>query len=120
MPANTFVLDSVPHAWLFPRVSAVVHHGGSGTTGAGLRAGVPSVLVPHMGDQPFWARRLSELGVGPQPVPRPQLTAERLTAAITNAITDTGMQARAAALGERIRAEDGVGRAIGIIEGYKQ
>ena len=56
LPANMFMLDSVPHAWLFPRVSAVVHHGGSGTTGAGLRAGVPSVIVPHMGDQPFWAQ----------------------------------------------------------------
>jgi sterol 3beta-glucosyltransferase len=120
LSANVFVLDSVPHAWLFPRVSAVVHHGGSGTTGAGLRAGVPSVLVPHMGDQPFWSRRVAELGVGPQPVPRRQLTAGRLAAAITNAISDSGMIARAAALGERIRAEDGIGRAIGIIEGYNK
>lgn len=120
LPANIFVLDSVPHAWLFPHVSAVVHHGGSGTTGAALRAGVPSVLVPHMGDQPFWARRVAELGVSPQPVPRRQLTAGRLAAAITNAITDTGMHARAAALGERIRAEDGVGRAIEIIESYNR
>ncbi len=120
LPANMFVLDSIPHAWLFPRVSAVVHHGGSGTTGAGLRAGVPSVLVPHMGDQPFWAQRVVELGVGPQPVPRRQLTAGRLAAAITSAITDLDMIARAAALGEHIRAEDGIGRAIAIIEGYKQ
>ena len=117
LSANMFVLDSVPHAWLFPRVSAVVHHGGSGTTGAGLRAGVPSVLVPHMGDQPFWAKRVVELGVGPQPVPRRQLNADRLAAAITGAVTDPGIQASASALGERIRAEDGIGRAIDIIEG---
>jgi sterol 3beta-glucosyltransferase len=120
LPANVFVLDSVPHAWLFPHVSAVVHHGGSGTTGAGLRAGVPSVLVPHMGDQPFWARRVAELGVGPQPIHRRQLTAGRLAEAITSAITDSVMYARAGALGERIRAEDGVGQAIAIIEGYNQ
>ena len=120
LSANMFVLDSVPHAWLFPRVSAVVHHGGSGTTGAGLRAGVPSVLVPHMGDQPFWAKRVVELGVGPQPVPRRQLNADRLAAAITGAVTDPGIQASASALGERIRAEDGIGRAIDIIEGYNQ
>jgi sterol 3beta-glucosyltransferase len=116
LSANLFMLDSVPHAWLFPRVSAVVHHGGSGTTGAGLRAGMPSVLVPHMGDQPFWARRVTELGVGPRPIPRRQLTAGRLATAITSALTDTDMRARAATLGERIRTEDGVGQAVEIIE----
>jgi sterol 3beta-glucosyltransferase len=114
--ADLFTLDAIPHAWLFPRMAAVVHHGGSGTTGAGLRAGVPSVLVPHIGDQPLWARRVRELGVGPRPTPRRRLTAERLAAAITSAVTDVDMRARAAALGERIRAEDGVGRAVGIIE----
>jgi len=117
---NIFALDSVSHAWLFPRMAAVVHHGGAGTTGAGFRAGVPSVLVPHMGDQPFWAKRVTELGVGPQPIPRRKLTSERLAAAITTATTDQNMQARAAALGERIRAEDGVARAIEIIEGFSQ
>ena len=117
LPANMFVLESVPHTWLFPRVSAVVHHGGSGTTGAGLRAGVPSVLVPHFGDQPFWSHRVTELGVGPRPILRRQLTARRLAAAITSAITDTNMKVRAAAVGERIRSENGVGRAIEIIEG---
>jgi sterol 3beta-glucosyltransferase len=101
-------------------MAAVVHHGGAGTTGAGFRAGVPSVLVPHMGDQPFWAKRLTELGVGPQPIPRRKLTSERLAAAITTATTDQNMQARAAALGERIRAEDGVARTIDIIEGFSQ
>jgi sterol 3beta-glucosyltransferase len=69
-----------------------------------------------MGDQPFWAQRVVELGVGPQPIPRRQLTAGRLAAAITSAVTDTDMRARAAALGERIRAEDGIGQAVGIIE----
>ena len=120
LPDEIFALDSVPHAWLFPRMAAVVHHGGAGTTGAGFRAGVPSVLVPHMGDQPFWAKRVTELGVGPQPMPRRKLTSERLAAAITTATTDQNMQARAAALGERIRAEDGVARTIEIIEGFTQ
>jgi UDP:flavonoid glycosyltransferase YjiC (YdhE family) len=118
--ANVFTLDAVPHAWLFPRVSAVVHHGGSGTTGAGLRAGVPSVLVPHIGDQPFWAQRVVEMGVGPKPIPRSQLTARRLAEAITDAVRDTGMQARALSLGERIRAEDGIEKAVEIIESYSQ
>jgi len=114
--AGLFALDSVPHGWLFPRMAAVVHHGGSGTTGAGLRAGVPSVLVPHTGDQPFWAKRVAELGVGPRPIPRRQLTTERLAAAITSAVADAGLRARAATLGERIRAEDGVARTIEVIE----
>lgn len=120
LPDKILVLDSVPHAWLFPRMAAVVHHGGAGTTGAGFRAGVPSVLVPYMGDQPFWAKRVTELGVGPQPIPRRKLTSERLAAAITTATTDQNMQARAAALGERIRAEDGIARTIEIIEGFSQ
>jgi UDP:flavonoid glycosyltransferase YjiC (YdhE family) len=120
LPGNIITLDSVPHAWLFPRMAAVVHHGGAGTTGAGFRAGVPSVLVPHLGDQPFWAKRVSELGIGPVPIPRKQLTSERLAAAITTATTDQAMQARAAALGERIRAEDGVARTIEMIEGFPQ
>jgi sterol 3beta-glucosyltransferase len=77
---------------------------------------VPSVLVPHTGDQPLWARRVTELGVGPRPIPRRQLTVGRLAAAITSAVTDRDMQTRAATLGEHIRAEDGVGRAIEIIE----
>ena len=117
LPDNIIALGSIPHAWLFPRMAAVVHHGGAGSTGAGFRAGVPSILVPHMGDQPFWAKRVTELGVGPPPIPRRKLTAERLAAAITTATTDKNMRARAAALGKRIRAEDGVARAIEMIEG---
>jgi sterol 3beta-glucosyltransferase len=120
LPDHIFALDTVPHAWLFPRMAAVVHHGGAGTTGAGFRAGIPSILVPHMGDQPFWAKRVIELGVGPQPIPQRKLTSERLAAVITAATTDQNMQARAAALGERIRAEGGVARTIEIIEGFTE
>ena len=90
---------------------------GSGTTGAGFRAGIPSVLVPHIGDQPFWAQRVAELGVGPLPIPRRQLTAPRLAEAISLAVTDTGILIRAKSLGEHIRAEDGIGKAIEILEG---
>ena len=65
---------ALPHDWLFPKMRAVVHHGGAGTTGAGLRAGVPSIVVPFTMDQPFWASRVHALGVGPKPIPRPKLT----------------------------------------------
>ncbi|WP_234031311.1 glycosyltransferase [Mycetocola zhujimingii] len=69
--ADDVFVDDVPHNWLFPRVDAVVHHGGSGTTAAGLRAGKPTLICPVLGDQPFWGRRVDELGVGPLPLPLP-------------------------------------------------
>ncbi len=91
---------------------AVVHHGGAGTTGAGLRAGVPSIVVPFTMDQPFWASRVHALGVGPKPIPRPKLTRASLAAALRSAVTDDAMAERARALGEKVRAEDGVANAV--------
>ncbi len=111
---EVFVTEAVPHDWLFPRMAAVVHHGGAGTTGAGLRAGVPSIIAPVLDDQPFWARRVKALGAGPAPIPRRRLTADRLARAICVAVTDESIRKRAAELGETIRAEDGVGNAVRI------
>jgi sterol 3beta-glucosyltransferase len=115
VPKNMFVIDAVPHDWLFPQTAAVVHHGGAGTTGASLRASKPTVICPFVGDQPFWGRRVEALGVGPSPIPRGKLTAERLAEAITTAVTDQAMQERAHSLGELIRSENGVGRAAAVI-----
>ncbi len=115
LPPNIFLLDYAPHDWLFPRMAAVIHHGGAGTTGAGLRAGVPSAVVAHIGDQLYWGRRLHELGVGAAPLRRHQLTADRLAATITALTSSPAMQQRAAALGAVVRAEDGVSRAVAAI-----
>jgi sterol 3beta-glucosyltransferase len=115
LTGSVFKIEEVPHDWLFPRVAAVVHHAGCGTTGAGLRAGVPAVPVPFIADQPFWAERVYRLGVATRPIPRRQLTAENLAAAITTAVTDPSLRARAADLGARIRTEDGVGNAVQIV-----
>lgn len=115
-PPSVFMAGSLPHAWLFPRMAAVVHHAGVGTTAAGLRAGVPSIAVPFFGDQPFWGERIAGLGVGPKPIRRPRLTAERLADAIEAALNDEAMRGRAARLGAAIRGEDGVGQAVGVIE----
>ena len=118
LPQTVHAISAIPHSWLFPRMAAVVHHGGAGTTAAGLRAGVPSILVPFMGDQPFWGKRVADLGVGPAPIPRKQLTGDRLAGAITQAATDAAMRRRTAELGQQIRAEDGVKRAVDLIEQF--
>ncbi len=118
LPDSIFCLEAAPHHLLFPHMAAVVHHGGSGTTGAGLRAGVPTIIVPHLGDQIFWGQRVAALGVGPKPVPRPKLTAKRLADAIRSIVKDNMMCYRAANLGEMIRAENGVENAIELINRY--
>jgi len=115
---NVFVLDSAPHSWLFPRMAAVVHHGGAGTTAEGVRAGVPTVVVPFVLDQPFWGARIHALGLGPPPIPQKKLTAERLADAITMAVTDREMRQRARACGEAVRAEQGVHNAVEVIRRY--
>jgi sterol 3beta-glucosyltransferase len=117
-PNGIFVLDAVPHDWLLPQVAAVVHHGGAGTTGAGLRAGKPTIICPFVGDQTFWGRRVAALGVGPRPIPRKRLTAERLAEAIQIALNDKSIRQRAASLGETIRAEGGIGHAVAHITGH--
>lgn len=116
LPDSILKIESAPHDWLFPRVSAVVHHGGAGTTAAGLRAGKPSVIVPFFGDQPFWGRQIYSLGAGPKPIPRKKLTAEKLASAITEAVSNSDIQRKADAIGNHIRQEDGIGSAISIIE----
>ena len=112
LPEFVFSAESLPHSWLFPRMAAVVHHGGAGTTGAALRSGVPSVLTPLAADQPSWARQVYALGAGPAPLPFQTLTAARLAEAIREAVTNAARRQRATELGKQIQAEDGVGQTI--------
>jgi UDP:flavonoid glycosyltransferase YjiC (YdhE family) len=118
LPETIFAIDEVPHDWLFPRVAAVVHHGGSGTIGAGLRAGLPSLIVPFIGDQSFWGRQIFTRGLGPRPLEYTRLSAEALAQAITTMVTDQAMRKRAAEVGKQIRAEDGVGNVVRLVERY--
>ena len=115
VPDSIFMIDSIPHSWLFPRVSAVIHHGGASTVAAGLRAGVPSIVIPFFGDQPFWGQRIADLGVGTKPIPRKKLTAERLANAIQQVMINEDMRRRAAKLGKQIQTEDGIVASIEII-----
>ncbi|MEW5802891.1 MAG: glycosyltransferase [bacterium] len=118
LPDGVIRIESSPHDWLFPQMAAVVHHGGAGTVAAGLRAGVPSIITPAMADQPFWGQRVVELGVGPHPIPYCRLSVERLADAIRIATTSRRMQECAAALGQKIRAEAGVERAVEAFHHY--
>lgn len=115
LPPNVYGVDSVPHDWLFPRVRAVVHHGGAGTTAAGLRAGKPTLIVYFGGDQRFWGDRVCRAGAGPRPVARKGLTAKRLTRAL-ELLEDARLQQNAAQIARRLSQEDGCENACDIIE----
>jgi sterol 3beta-glucosyltransferase len=115
LPDTVYHAGPLPHTWLFDQVSAVVHHGGFGTTSSALRAGVPAVVVPHIIDQLYWGQRVYELGVGPKFIHRTNLKAETLAEAITQAVGDGEMRLRAAQLGAHIRAETGVENAVRLI-----
>ena len=86
-PNNVYMLENTPHDWLFPRVSAVVHHGGAGTTAIGLKCGKPTMIVPFFGDQPFWGAMIAKAGAGAEPIPYKHLTAEKLAKAIEILLT---------------------------------
>jgi sterol 3beta-glucosyltransferase len=105
------------HGALFPRCSVVVHHGGAGTTAAAVRAGVPQVVVPHAADQPYWGRRMADLGVAAAPIARKHLTPARLHRALEVALSARAREA-AYLLGERVRAEDGAGDAAALIHAH--
>ena len=116
---DILLVGDLPHEWLFPRTAAVVHHAGAGTTGAGLRAGVPAVPVPVLVDQPFWADRLHRLGVAPQPLPLSELTADTLTDALRSCLDRSAYRERATELAGRIRGEDGPAAVLSLITRYE-
>jgi len=120
LPDHILVAEYAPYAWLFPRVMCAVHHGGAGTTGQALRAGVPSIVVPFTSDQPFWGRCVHALGAGPRPIPPQVLSAPTLAEAIAEVTDSHEIKSCAREVGERIRAEDGVATAIEIIRRHAE
>jgi UDP:flavonoid glycosyltransferase YjiC (YdhE family) len=106
IPEGVFMIGNVPHDWLFQHVLCVVHHGGAGTTAAGIALGKPTVVVPFFGDQPFWGAMIAKAGAGPAPIPFKQLTADKLSQAILEALKPTTLE-KAKELGARISKENG-------------
>ncbi|HUF39195.1 MAG TPA: glycosyltransferase [Anaerolineales bacterium] len=118
LPDNVFAVDYAPYDWLFPRMAAVVHHGGSGTTGLALQGGVPSMVVSFAADQDYWGERTRALGCGPAPISIRRLTAGRLAEALERLVTEPALRERAQALGGRLREEDGLGSGVRVVRGY--
>lgn len=116
LPDNVFKIEYAPYGWLFPQMSMIFHHGGSGTTSYAFRSGVPSCVIPFVFDQFYWGRRAFQLGVGPEPIPHAKLAVEKLLDAIKVGVDDSHMRENAAALGNGIREENGVRTAIRILE----
>lgn len=112
LPETVLALESAPHDWLFPRVAAVVHHGGAGTTAAALRAGAPALVTPFIADQRFWGERVTSLGAGVGPLSRRQLSPEPLATALRALVENPAYRARAAQIASALAREDGVARAI--------
>ncbi len=117
-PDNIYILDYAPHSWLFPKMSALVHHGGAGTTASGFRAGVPMTIVPHQADQPYWGRTVFELGVGTKPIPRKKLSVDNLASAIRIMSSDESMRANAQELSGKIAQEDGLAESVAWVEKF--
>lgn len=117
-PKQVHFADFTPHDYLFPRAACVVHHGGAGTTAAASRAGKPSVVVPHLADQLYWAHTLRRAGLAPKPLPRSRLTAPRLAKRIGEVLRSPSMHERSRVVGEKLRAENGVGCAVRAIEAW--
>ena len=115
LPNNIFLVESVPHTWLFTKMKLVIHHGGAGTTATGLRAGKPTIIIPHNADQPAWGQRVFELGLGPKPIKKSRLTAEKLADAILYSLKPTIID-NAQRIGQQLRKENAVQKAIIIIE----
>ena len=113
---SVFFTEEVPHDWLFPRVSAVVHHGGAGTTASGLRYGKPSLVIPFAGDQAFWGYQVYKTGCGPKPIPRSALSVRKMTKALIALRSNSHYYENARRISGQLAKEHGVRDAADLIE----
>ena len=118
MPGNVFIIDTAPHEHLFPLMKAVVHHGGAGTTAAGLRAGKPTAISPFIADQPFWGRLMKKRGFGPQMLPNSKWTVDSFAAMLTDLVENQSYAEKAEAIAAEIAQEDGIASAVELVKRY--
>jgi UDP:flavonoid glycosyltransferase YjiC (YdhE family) len=118
LPPCIFAAGSLPHRWLLPRCTGIVHHGGYGTTAAGLQAGIPALVIPHIADQFYWGQCVHQLSLGPPPIPRPKLTGENLATVLQELVHNKQFHDAACKIGMQIRSEDGIGNAVNLIEEF--
>ena len=116
LPDSIYQIEAAPHDWLFPKMAGVVHHGGAGTTAAGLRAGKPSLICPFIVDQPFWGRRVQALGAGPTPIHQKDLAVDNLASALRDLVDSAQYRRKAEVIGEKLRQEDFMGPSLAFIE----
>jgi sterol 3beta-glucosyltransferase len=116
LPSSIYAAGPLPHGWLLPRCAGVVHHGGYGTTAAGLRASVPALVIPHIADQFYWGQQVHELGVGPEPIRRAKLDITNLATSLDELVRNDKIRATATSLGQQIRSDTGVEYAVQLIE----
>lgn len=115
-PDNFFKIPSVPHSWLFPKMSLLIHHGGAGTTGAALRSGVPSVVIPFAADQHFWGKKVEKAGCGPAPLQARDLSPEKLYNTVSHVLNNDSFYQKAREMSSRIKTENGTENAVRLIE----
>ena len=113
---DVFFIKKYPHLDLFPRMAAVIHHGGAGTTATTARSGVPQIIVPHILDQYYWGNRIFKAGLGPKPIWRTKLTLEKLSHAIEESVTNQELTNNARAVGETLKREKPLEIAVREIE----
>ncbi len=116
LPPSILPTGAVPHSWLLPRAAGLVHHGGFGTTAAGIRAGIPQLVIPHMVDQFYWGKRVGELDIGLPMIVYTKLEVDGLAAALGSLTQDDVLRKAASNLGEQVRSENGVEQAVRLIE----
>lgn len=116
LPETVFAIDGAPHDKLFPLMSAIVHHGGAGTTAAAFKAGKPQLVAPYFGDQPFWGHRVAHLGAGLPPLPQKKMTSDKLAHALRGIVKDKSFTSHAETIAHELAKEDGVSTAVDLID----
>ena len=118
LPENIINVRAVPHDWLFPKMAAVIHHGGAGTTAAALTAGIPAIAIPFFSDQPFWGELIASIGVGLPPIKKEDLSTQKLLQVIEELTSNQNLATKARQLGSQLKKENGVGEAVRLIDDY--